>query len=87
MSYTDIVICIGPDRFLETWPPIYRGYERPVRDRPGHLYIGTDFLLLANNSSEVDGNQISFGTINFQPHPPNFTPIFESLDQEMDLTI
>jgi hypothetical protein len=39
------------------------------------------FLLLAN------GNQISFGTVDFQPHPPNFTPIFESLDQEMDLTI
>jgi hypothetical protein len=45
------------------------------------------FSLLANNSSEVDGNQISFGTIDFQPHPPNFTPIFESLDQEMDLMI
>jgi hypothetical protein len=45
------------------------------------------FSLLANNSSEVDGNQISFGTINFQLHPPNFTPIFESLDQEMDLMI
>jgi hypothetical protein len=47
----------------------------------------TTFSLLANNSSEVDGNQISFGTIDFQLHPPNFTPIFESLDQEMDLTI
>jgi hypothetical protein len=47
----------------------------------------TAFLLLANNSPEVDGNEISFGTIDFQPHPPNFTPIFESLDVEMDLTI
>jgi hypothetical protein len=47
----------------------------------------TAFSLLANNSSEVDENQISFGTFDFQPHPPNFTPIFESLDQEMDLTI
>jgi hypothetical protein len=47
----------------------------------------TAFSLLANSSPEVDGNQISFGTIDFQPHPPNFTPIFESLDQEMDLTI
>jgi hypothetical protein len=45
------------------------------------------FSLLANSSTEVDGNQISFGTINFQPHPPNFTPIFESLDQDTDLTI
>jgi hypothetical protein len=33
ISYTNIVICIGPNRFLETWPPIYRGQERPVRDR------------------------------------------------------
>jgi hypothetical protein len=33
MSYTNIVICIGPNRFLETWPPIYRGQERPVRNR------------------------------------------------------
>jgi hypothetical protein len=45
------------------------------------------FSLLANNSPEVDGNQISFGTVDFQPHPPNFTPIFESLDQDTDLTI
>jgi hypothetical protein len=45
------------------------------------------FSLLANSSPEVDGNQISFKTIDFQPHPPNFTPIFESMDQEMDLTI
>jgi hypothetical protein len=33
MSYTDVVICIGPLPFLETWPPIYRGQERMVRDR------------------------------------------------------
>jgi hypothetical protein len=33
MSYIDIVICTGPDRILETWQPIYRGQERPVRDR------------------------------------------------------
>jgi hypothetical protein len=45
------------------------------------------FSLLANSSPKVDGNQISFGTVDFHPHPPNFTPIFESLDQEMDLTI
>jgi hypothetical protein len=47
----------------------------------------TAFSLLANSSAEVDGNQISFGTIDFQPHPPNLTPVFKSLDQEMDLTI
>jgi hypothetical protein len=45
------------------------------------------FLLLSNSSSEVDENQISFETVNFQPHPSNFTPIFESMDQDMDLMI
>jgi hypothetical protein len=45
------------------------------------------FLLLANNNSKVNGNQISFGTIDFQLHPPTLTPVFASLDQEMDLTI
>jgi hypothetical protein len=45
------------------------------------------FLLLANSNSKVDGNQISFGTVDFQPHPPTLTPVFASLDQEMDLTI
>jgi hypothetical protein len=33
MSYVDIVICIGSLPILETWPPIYRGQERTVRDR------------------------------------------------------
>jgi hypothetical protein len=47
----------------------------------------TAFSPLANSSSEVDENQISFGTVNFQPHLSNFTPIFESMDQDMDLTI
>jgi hypothetical protein len=47
----------------------------------------TTFLRLANSSPEVDENQISFGTVDFQPHPTNSTPIFESMDQDMDLTI
>jgi hypothetical protein len=47
----------------------------------------TGFLLLANSNPEVDKNQISFGTVDFQPHKSNFTPIFESMDQDMDLTI
>jgi hypothetical protein len=47
----------------------------------------TAFSLLVNSSSEVDENQISFGTVDFQPHPSNFTPIFKSMDQDMDLTI
>jgi hypothetical protein len=57
----------------------------------GTLGVGimnsTAFSLLANSSTEVDENQISFGTVDFQPHPSNFTPIFESMDQDMDLTI
>jgi hypothetical protein len=47
----------------------------------------TAFSLLANNNSEVDENQISFRTVDFQPHQSNFTPVFESMDQDMDLTI
>jgi hypothetical protein len=57
----------------------------------GTLGVGimssTAFLLLANSNSEVDENQISFGTVDFQPHLSKFTPIFESMDQDMDLTI
>jgi hypothetical protein len=47
----------------------------------------TAFLLPANSNSKVDGNEISFRTVDFQPHPPTFTPVFASLDQEIDLTI
>jgi hypothetical protein len=45
------------------------------------------FLPLANSNPEVDEIQIPFGIVNFQPHQPNFTPIFENMDQDMDLTI
>jgi hypothetical protein len=45
------------------------------------------FSLPANSNSKVDGNQISFRTVDFQLHPPTLTPVFASLDQEMDLTI
>jgi hypothetical protein len=47
----------------------------------------TAFSLLANSSPEVDENEISFGTIDFQPHPSNSTPIFESIHHDMDLMI
>jgi hypothetical protein len=47
----------------------------------------TTFLLLANSNPEVDENQISPEIVNFQPHQSNFTPVFESMDQDMDLTI
>jgi hypothetical protein len=57
----------------------------------GTLGVGimnsTAFSLLASSSVEVDENQISFGTIDFQPHPSNSTPIFKSMDQDIDLTI
>jgi hypothetical protein len=57
----------------------------------GTLGVGimnsTAFSLLANNNSEVDENQISFRTVDFQPHLPNFTPIFTSMDQDMEFTI
>jgi hypothetical protein len=54
----------------------------------GTLGVGimnfTTFSLPANSNSKVNGNQISFGIIDFQPHPPTLTPVFASLDQEMD---
>jgi hypothetical protein len=57
----------------------------------GTLGVGimnsTAFSLLANNNSEVNENKITFGTVDFRPHPSNFTPIFESMDQDLDLAI
>jgi hypothetical protein len=44
------------------------------------------FSLSSNSNLKVDGKQISFGTVDFQPHPPTLTPFFASLDLEMDLT-
>jgi hypothetical protein len=57
----------------------------------GTLGVGiinsTAFLLPSNSNLKVDGNQISFGTVDFQPHLPTLTPVFASLDQEMDVMI
>jgi hypothetical protein len=57
----------------------------------GTLGVGiinsTAFLLSANNNSQVDEIQIPFRTINFQPHQSSFTQVFESMDQDMDLTV
>jgi hypothetical protein len=57
----------------------------------GSLGVGimnsTAFLLSANRNSKVDKNQIFFGTVDFQPHPSTLTPVFASLDQDMDLAI
>jgi hypothetical protein len=47
----------------------------------------TTFSLSANSSPQVDKIQISFGTVNFQPHQSSFAQVFESMDQDIDLTI
>jgi hypothetical protein len=47
----------------------------------------TAFSLLANSNPEVDEIQIPFGTVDFQPHQSSFTQVFESIDQDIDLTI
>jgi hypothetical protein len=47
----------------------------------------TAFSPLANSNPEVDEIQIPFGTIDFQPHQSSFTQVFESMDQDMNLTI
>jgi hypothetical protein len=47
----------------------------------------TTFLLLSNSNSKIDRNQITFGAVDFQTHPPTLPPVFANLDQEMDLTI
>jgi hypothetical protein len=44
------------------------------------------FSLLANSSPDVDEIQIPFGTVDFQPHQSSFMQVFESMDQDMDLT-
>jgi hypothetical protein len=57
----------------------------------GTLGVGimnsTAFSPLANSNSEVDKIKIPFETVDFQPHQSNFTQVFESMDQDMDLTI
>jgi hypothetical protein len=47
----------------------------------------TPFSPLTNSNPKVSEIQIPFGTVDFQSHQSNFTPIFESMDQDMDLTI
>jgi hypothetical protein len=57
----------------------------------GSLGVGimnsTAFSLSPNSNSKIDGNQITFGAVDFQLHPQTLTPVVENLDQEMDLTI
>jgi hypothetical protein len=47
----------------------------------------TAFPLLANSNPQVDEIQIPFGTFDFQLHQSSFAQVFESMGQDMDLTI
>jgi hypothetical protein len=57
----------------------------------GNLGIGimnlTAFSPSSKSNLRIDGNQITFGVVDFQLHPPTLAPVFVSLDQEPDLTI
>jgi hypothetical protein len=57
----------------------------------GTLGVGimnlTAFSLSANSNPQVDKIQIPFKTVDFQPHQSSFAQVFESMDQDMDLTI
>jgi hypothetical protein len=47
----------------------------------------TAFLLSTNSNSKIGGNQVTSEALDFQPHPSTLTPVFASLDQEIDLMI
>jgi hypothetical protein len=47
----------------------------------------TAFSLLANSNLQVNEIQIPFRIADFQPHQSSFTQVFESMDQDMDVTI
>jgi hypothetical protein len=57
----------------------------------GTLGVGimnlTAFSILDNSNRQVGEIQIPFRTVDFQPHQSSFTQVFESMDQDMDLTI
>jgi hypothetical protein len=44
-------------------------------------------LLSASSNPQVDKIQIPFGTVDFQLHQSSFAQVFESMGQDMDLTI
>jgi hypothetical protein len=47
----------------------------------------TAFPLSANSNPQVDEIWIPFGTVDFQPHQSSFAQAFESMGQDVDLTI
>jgi hypothetical protein len=51
------------------------------------IMISMAFLLLSKSNPNINENQITFGAIDFQPHPTTLAPVFASLDQEIDQTI
>jgi hypothetical protein len=50
----------------------------------GTLGVGfmdlTAFSPSSKSNPKIDGNQITFGTIDFQPHPPTLALVFAILD-------
>jgi hypothetical protein len=71
MSYVDIVICVGPLPILETWPPIYRGQERTVRDRLKASQVNT-YVYFRYTPCLTD---FTFGFIQ-RPIPPILSPSY-----------
>jgi hypothetical protein len=57
----------------------------------GTLGVGiinsTAFPLSANINPQVNEIRIPFGTVDFQPYQSSFAQVFESMGQDMDLTI
>jgi hypothetical protein len=47
----------------------------------------TAFSLSANSNPQVDEIQITFGTIDFQPHQSSLAQVFENMDEDMNLAI
>jgi hypothetical protein len=45
------------------------------------------FSLSTNSNSKIGRNQLTSESVDFQPHSSTLTPVFASLDQEMDLMI
>jgi hypothetical protein len=56
----------------------------------GSLGVGVMDSMAFSPSSRsnltIDGSQISFGNVSFQPHPPTLILVFANLNREMDLT-
>jgi hypothetical protein len=54
----------------------------------GHWNYEVDgFFALIKEQLEDRRKPVTFGTVDFQPHPPTLAPVFINSDQEMDLTI